>query len=166
MCKMKCSFCGADFSGLSKNVEGYSEILICPFCGKITEDGEQKFGSLHNTLIYLLSVNSYGISKERLQKIVDSGLSHALDFNLNTFLKVNHLKFENRNLNHICGYRLLSNFIVEDKLELLEKLKSVMLSRQFNFCPCCGEKFKFDLDIEDFDVKNAMAAIEEKSQEE
>ena len=48
---MKCSFCGADFSGLSKNEGGYSEILICPFCGKITEDGEQKFGSLHNALI-------------------------------------------------------------------------------------------------------------------
>lgn len=178
---MKCSFCGKSLSIIPKetlgqdvlcfykdikDVEESSDVLICPFCGRLTEKGLEKLGSVENSLIYYFIINCYGLHKDELEKLVNKGINYTLDFNLSRFLSINHLQFENRNLNHSCGYRLLSNFIVENKSEFLEKLKSVMHSRQYNFCPCCGEKFKYDSDINDFDAHSVLEMVIEKSKTE
>lgn len=173
---MKCSFCGTNLSIVKQetlgdevlcfykdtNTEEIRDVLICPFCGRLTEKGLEKLGSIDNALVYFFIINSYSLSKDKLEKLVNKGINYTLDFSLNRFLDTNHMKFEGRNLNHSCGYRLLSNFIIEDKSEFLEKLKSVLQSRQYNFCPCCGEKFKYNVDINDCDAHSVLEMVIDK----
>ncbi len=136
------SDCGYGDNDYDEKIQFKVHDIICPACGKLKQSAIDIFGSNEKALIYLMTLNLEDYLDDKVYEDSFKNILEQSKLNrLEKVLEKNRLKIEDGKLVHICGHTLLTGLKDSNKgYSMVLKIESILESKSFNFCPCCGKK--------------------------